>query len=94
MLTKLKSILLWPFTVDNASFTEKGLKKGLISVIFIAALLFSLYKTAIYYYDIYYRAHVENVGWQDYVKNDEIAGTVGESLQIEAIQIKLELKSQ
>ena len=52
MLTKIKSILLWPFTVDNSSFTEKGLKKGLISVIFIAALLFSFYRAGIYYYDI------------------------------------------
>lgn len=54
MLTKIKNILLWPFTVDNATFIEKGFKTGLISVIFIAALLFSFYKAGIYYYDIYY----------------------------------------
>jgi len=40
-------------------------------------------------YDIYYRAHVENIGWQDWVKNDEIAGTTGQSKRIEAIQAKI-----
>lgn len=71
MLTKLKSILLWPFTVDNSSFTEKGLKKGLISVIFIAALLFSLYKAAIYYYDIYYLPIDAEMAVDDYFIQDE-----------------------
>ena len=41
------------------------------------------------HYDIYYRAHVSNIGWQNWVKNDEIAGTTGKSLPIEAVQIKL-----
>ena len=41
------------------------------------------------YYDIEYRAHVQNIGWQGWVKNDQVAGTTGESKRIEAIQIKL-----
>ena len=40
-------------------------------------------------YDIYYRAHVENIGWMDWVKNGEMAGTTGQSLRMEAIEIKL-----
>lgn len=41
------------------------------------------------YYDIYYRVHVENIGWMNWVKNGEIAGTEGRSLRLESIQIKL-----
>lgn len=40
-------------------------------------------------YDIVYRTHVQNLGWQPWVKNNEIAGTTGKSLAIQAIQIKL-----
>ena len=41
------------------------------------------------HYDVYYRVHVQNVGWQDWVCNGEIAGTQGRSLRLEAIEIKL-----
>lgn len=41
------------------------------------------------WYDVYYRVHVENIGWMNWVKNDAIAGTTGKSLRIEAIQIKV-----
>ena len=44
-------------------------------------------------YDVYYRAHVQSIGWMDWVKNGEIAGTTGESKRIEAIQIKIVLKN-
>lgn len=37
-----------------------------------------------------YTAHVENVGWQDYVTDGEISGTSGQSLRLEAIRIELE----
>ena len=33
--------------------------------------------------------HVQNIGWQNWVKNGEIAGTTGQSLRVEAIRIKL-----
>lgn len=36
-----------------------------------------------------YRTHVENIGWQDYVKNEEMAGTSGKSYRLEEINIKL-----
>ena len=45
-------------------------------------------------YDIYYRTHVQNIGWQDWVKNDEISGTTGQSLRVEAIQIRIVKKPQ
>ena len=36
---------------------------------------------------IKYRAHIENIGWQDWKMEGETAGTTGESLRMEAIQI-------
>ena len=45
-------------------------------------------------YDIYYRVHVGNIGWLDWAKNGETAGTEGYSKQIEAIQIELVKKGE
>lgn len=39
--------------------------------------------------NIEYRAHVQNIGWQKWVKNGKLAGTTGKSLSIEAVEIKL-----
>lgn len=35
-----------------------------------------------------YRAHVQDTGWQDWVSNGSIAGSVGESRRLEALEIK------
>ena len=40
--------------------------------------------------NISYRTHVQNVGWQGYVKNGQMAGTSGRALRLEGINIKLE----
>ena len=37
-----------------------------------------------------YRTHVQNIGWQNYVKNGAAAGTTGKSYRLEAINLKLE----
>ena len=37
-----------------------------------------------------YRTHVENKGWQDYVSDGDMAGTIGKSLRLEAMNIKLD----
>lgn len=42
-----------------------------------------------YFGGIAYRAHVQDVGWQDWVSQDEMAGTTGRAKQIEAIQVQL-----
>ncbi|WP_160672742.1 Ig-like domain-containing protein [Clostridium sp. C8-1-8] len=36
---------------------------------------------------ISYRAHVEGIGWQNYVSEGQISGTIGQSLRVEAINI-------
>ena len=38
---------------------------------------------------VQYRTHVEEYGWQDYVQDGETAGTSGESLRLEAMNIQL-----
>ncbi|MFD1901912.1 hypothetical protein GQR36_21280 [Enterococcus termitis] len=40
-------------------------------------------------YNVEYRAHVKDIGWQKYVSNGTIAGTTGKSLRMEAVQIRL-----
>ncbi|MDD4096020.1 MAG: S8 family serine peptidase [Oscillospiraceae bacterium] len=37
-----------------------------------------------------YHTHVQDIGWQAYVSNGEVAGTSGQSKRLEGIQIKLE----
>ena len=39
---------------------------------------------------ILYTTHVQNIGWQSYAKDGEMAGTSGRSLRLEGIKIKLE----
>lgn len=38
---------------------------------------------------IEYSAHVADIGWQDWVADDSIAGTTGKNKQMEAIKIRL-----
>lgn len=37
-----------------------------------------------------YRTHVQNIGWQNYVKDGETSGTSGKSYRLEGINIKLQ----
>lgn len=46
-------------------------------------------KKAIQELGVTYRTHVENIGWQDYMKNGEMAGTQGKCYRLEALNIKL-----
>jgi uncharacterized protein YjdB len=43
-------------------------------------------------YDIYYRVHVQDIGWMGWAKNGESAGTVACSYRMESIQIVMVLK--
>ena len=37
-----------------------------------------------------YKTHVQDIGWQNYVRNGDISGTSGQSKRLEGIQIKLD----
>ena len=39
-------------------------------------------------HQIEYRAHVQDIGWQNWVSGGEIAGTTGKRKRVEAIQIR------
>ena len=40
-------------------------------------------------YDIYYQVHVQNLGWLDWAKNGEEAGSTGFGYRLEGIRIML-----
>ncbi|MBN1774970.1 MAG: N-acetylmuramoyl-L-alanine amidase [Clostridiales bacterium] len=40
--------------------------------------------------NVSYKTHVQDIGWQDYVRNGDVSGTSGQSKRLEAIEIKLE----
>ena len=44
-------------------------------------------------FDVEYRAYVQGSGWQSVKRNGETAGTTGQSLRIEQVEIKLVPKS-
>ncbi len=45
-------------------------------------------------YDIYYRAHVQRLGWLDWAKNGEKAGSAFYNYQMEALEVKLVPKEE
>ena len=71
MFSTIKNILLWPFKVDDASFTEKGFKTSFLVLLFLIAVLFSLYKAGKYYYDIYYLPIDAEMAVEDYFIQDK-----------------------
>ena len=58
--------------------------------IILFAVLFLIPFIKIHAIDISYQTHVQNVGWMDYVSNDELSGTTGQALRLEGIRIKLD----
>ena len=46
------------------------------------------------FYDICYRGHVQNVGWQKWARNGDVAGTTGRGLRMEALRVKLVQKKK
>ena len=55
----------------------------------LEAISIELYGSVANYYDIYYRVHVQGIGWLAWACNGENAGTTGMSAGIEGIQIVL-----
>ena len=55
----------------------------------IEAVKLSLAGDLAKYYDIYYRAHVQNYGWLGWARNGQAAGTTKCGYRMEALQIRL-----
>ena len=58
----------------------------------IEALKINLTGDLANYFNIYYRVHVQDIGWLGWTENGKPAGTIGYFRQIEAIQIKMQPK--
>ncbi|MBQ6394730.1 MAG: hypothetical protein IJH87_00075 [Atopobiaceae bacterium] len=56
------------------------------------AIRIRLTGTAANYFDVFYRVHVSNVGWLDWTKNGEPAGTLNVGQHIQAIQVRVLMK--
>lgn len=78
------------------------MKTKLFSFIFIIVLLLNLFlpiiseanniiseQISVDGIEVKYSSHIQDIGWQDYVKNGEESGTTGRNLKIEAIKIDL-----
>lgn len=59
----------------------------------IEALQFKLTNILEKKFDIYYRAHIQNVGWLGWAKNGSNAGTSNYNYHIEAIQVAIQRKN-
>ena len=77
--------------IKNATYNETGIKRytctncGTTKDETVAKLM---YETA----SISYKTHVQDIGWQDFVKDGKLSGTFGKSKRLEGIQIKLSSK--
>ncbi|MBR2290345.1 MAG: hypothetical protein IJ867_07195 [Clostridia bacterium] len=71
------------FVKDNSLTGTTGEAKRL------EAIQIRLYGAISEFYDVYYRVHVQDIGWMNWVKNGEVAGTTGMSKRLEAIEIQL-----
>lgn len=65
----------------------KKFKTIIITIILITLTNQIIYAATL---GVNYQAHVQNYGWQAWQSNGSIAGTINESLRVEALKINLE----
>lgn len=58
----------------------------------LEAVQISLTGSLATYFDVWYRAYVQNVGWLGWTSNGAVAGTTGAGLAIEALQVRIVVK--
>ena len=71
----------WRRDGDTSGTTGQGLRLEAIQVRLTGEMA--------EHYDVWYRVHVQGIGWMDWAKNGQSAGTTGRGLRLEAIKIKL-----
>ena len=79
----------------NSSGTITAVKEGTAKITATTKDGSNVSKTCTVYVkpNVKYTTHVQNEGWQNYVKDGSQAGTSGKGLRLEAIKIKLENKT-
>ncbi len=78
--------LSWKKNGESSGTIGKGLR--------LEAVQMRLTGNLANYYDLYYRVHVQNIGWMGWAKNGSYSGTSGYGYRIEAIEIKLVKKGE
>jgi uncharacterized protein YjdB len=79
----------WENSVSSSMIAGRYLHRGNAAAGHMQAFKIELTNTTGITGGIQYAAHVQNVGWQNYVSSGNIAGTTGRNLNIEAVRIKL-----
>lgn len=99
MPNHIKLSRTYPSIKGNCFFSTKdilenplGLKDRLSTDLYsqIANVPYMSWKEIASPFTVKYQAHVQNIGWQNEVFNWMLAGTVGQSLRLEGIKIRLE----
>ena len=80
-------------TGNSSSAAQGGLSGTTGKALRLEALRIELTGDLADYYDVYYRVHVQNVGWMGWAKNGGEAGSAGYALRAEALQLTIVLKS-
>ena len=76
-------------------------KKKIIKIFMLILTIFNLYSSIVFATNVQetteekiptikYQTHVQDIGWQDYKNNGEMAGTEGQSKRLEGIKIQAE----
>ena len=79
------------FSIDTANF-ENGVHTIKVEVCTSdGTILDTVTSTITLYNDIHlsYSSHVQNIGWQNYVNENDLSGTEGRALRLEALKLKL-----
>ena len=63
------------------------IKKYLFLIIFSFFIIPTIHAASA---SVSYQSHIQNIGWQDWVSNGDLAGTEGLSLRLESLKINLE----
>ncbi len=96
MFSKIKNIITWPFRVDNRSLSDIGFIKSFLIAVILTAALFSLYKSATYYYDIYYLPIDAKMAVDDYFVQDNynvLRGVYIENVRVVSAAVNLHFNS-
>ena len=72
-----------PYVSDGAVAGTTGQAKRM------EAIKITLTDELVAHYDIYYRVHIQNIGWLSWAKNGEAAGSQGIAARLEGIEIQL-----
>lgn len=78
----------WVISNEVAGISGQGLRLEAFEIK-LTQNYFTFPCLCLYQAKLYYRAHVEGIGWQSWKEGGQTAGTTGQSKRVEAIQVRL-----